>query len=207
MNDHRFVAVALLAVALGGCGGMSASECELADWRAVGYEDGSRGRSTDTFGRHRKACAKHEVAADFDDYQAGRQSGLREYCKPERGYQEGARGAQYHGVCPADLESDFYDAFLEGQILYNLESAVAKTARQIESNKARMNSIEKKLAENTSDAIRGLSSDKLAELVVETKQLAEERITLEQENEQLEQRLAREQEELDSHKSQLVTRR
>ena len=207
MNYLRIVATAVLAVALSGCGGMSASECELANWRAVGYEDGSRGRSTDTFGRHRKACAKHDVAADFDDYQAGRQDGLREYCKPERGYQEGVRGAQYHGVCPAELEASFYDAFLEGQILYNLRSAVAKTSRQIESNKARMNSIEKQLAENTSDAIRGLSSDELAQLVVETKQLAEERITLEQENEQLEQRLAREQEELAAHESQLVTRR
>ena len=207
MNYFRVAAIALLSVALWGCGGMSASECELADWRAVGYEDGSRGRSTDAFGRHRKACAKHEVAANFDDYQAGRQAGLREYCKPERGYQEGARGGQYHGVCPADLEADFYDAFLEGQILYNLESAVAKTTRQIESNKSRMNAIEKRLAENTSDAIRGLSSEQLADLVVETKQLAEERITLEQENEALEQRLAREREELAAHKSQLVSRR
>jgi hypothetical protein len=207
MNYFRIIATVALAIALWGCGGMSASECELADWRAVGYEDGSRGRPTDTFGRHRKACAKHEVAADFDDYQDGRQAGLREYCKPERGYQEGARGAQYHGVCPAGLEPDFYDAFVEGQILYNLESAVAKTRRQLDSNKARMNSIEKQLAENTSDAIRGLPSDQLAELVVETKQLAEERITLAQENEQLEQQLAREQEELAAHKSQLVTRR
>jgi hypothetical protein len=207
MNFFRIVSAMLLTIALSGCGGMSASECELADWRAVGYEDGSRGRSTSAFGQHRKACAKHEVAANFDDYQAGRQSGLREYCKPERGYQEGARGAQYHGVCPAELEPDFYDAFVEGQILYNLESAVAKTSHQIESNKARMNAIEKKLADNTSDAIRGLSSDQLAELVVETKQLAEERMTLEQENEQLEQRLAREREELAAHKSQLVTRR
>ena len=207
MNYFRIFATVLLTVTLWGCGGMSANECELADWRAVGYEDGSRGRATDTFGRHRKACAKHEVAADFDDYQAGREAGLREYCNPERGYQEGARGAQYHGVCPADLEPDFYDAYVEGQILYNLESAVVKTERQIASNKARMNTIEKQLAENTSDAIRGLSSDQIAEIVVETKQLAEERITLEQENEQLEQRLAREREELDAHKSQLVTRR
>jgi len=207
MTYLKTAAVALVSLSLWGCGGMSASECELADWRAVGYEDGSRGRSTEAFGQHRRACAKHEVAADFDDYQAGRQAGLREYCKPERGYQEGARGARYQGVCPADLEPDFYDAFLEGQILFNLESAVARTSRQIESNKSRMNAIEKKLADNTSDAIRGLSSDELAALVVETKQLAEERMTLERENEQLEQRLAREQEELAAHRSQLVTRR
>lgn len=207
MTYLRIPAAALLAVALSGCGGMSASECELADWRAVGYEDGSRGRTTDVFARHRKACAKHEVAADFDDYQAGRQAGLREYCKPERGYREGARGAQYQGVCPADLEAEFYHAFVEGQILYNLESAVTRTERQIESNKARMNAIEKRLADNTSDAIRGLPQEELADLIVETKQLAEERMTLEQENEQLEQRLAREREELAAHRSQLVTRR
>ena len=52
-------------VGLVGCAGMSASECQLADWEAVGYEDGARGSSSDQFGTHRKNCAKHDVAPDF----------------------------------------------------------------------------------------------------------------------------------------------
>jgi hypothetical protein len=207
MYQWRILILVSGLLALAGCGGMSASECELADWRAVGYEDGVRGSSTDAFGRHRKSCAKHEVAPDFNNYQVGREAGLREYCQPERGYQEGSRGAKYLGVCPADLEASFYDNYLEGQILYNLESAVAKTSRQIDSNKSRMKTIENKLAGNTSEVLSDLSGEELAAILVETKQLAEERIELGQENEQLEARLEREKDELAAHKNQLVSRR
>ena len=202
-----FTLAAGLAV-LSGCGGMSASECEYADWRAVGYEDGSRGRTTDVFASHRKSCAKHEVAPDFAAYQSGREAGLREYCQPERGYREGERGADYLGVCPADLEASFYDSYLEGHQLYMLKSAVAKTSRQIDANKARMNQIERTLASKTAAALSGeLTNDELAAAMVATKQLTEERMTLGSEVEQLEATLERQQAELADYQDQLVTRR
>ena len=69
MNSKWISISALLVFAgLGGCASMSSEECENSDWRAVGYEDGSNGYSTDRFGGRRKACAKHGITADFQAY-------------------------------------------------------------------------------------------------------------------------------------------
>ena len=73
-------------IALGGCASMSGDECATSDWTAVGYEDGSRGYTSDRFGNHRKACAKHGITPDFQAYQQGRTDGLVEFCQPSRGY-------------------------------------------------------------------------------------------------------------------------
>ena len=78
--------VVLAALVMSGCASMSSEECALSDWSAVGYEDGSRGYTTERFSNHRKSCAKHGVTADFRAYQEGRDEGLVEFCQPSRGY-------------------------------------------------------------------------------------------------------------------------
>ena len=42
-------------LALAGCAGMSEQACLTSDWRTVGFEDGSLGRSEATIGNYRKA--------------------------------------------------------------------------------------------------------------------------------------------------------
>jgi len=98
---------ALMALAISGCASMSESECLSTDWRTVGYEDGVAGYSGDRIGSYRKACGKHGIAPDLSQYQAGRDMGLREFCKPANGFRVGVRGHGYNGVCPADLDGDF----------------------------------------------------------------------------------------------------
>lgn len=208
MHCWKIFAVGAALAILVGCGGMSANECSLADWRAVGYEDGVNGRSTDQFGSYRKNCAKHEVAPDFQTYQSGREAGLQEYCQPQRGFREGARGAKYVGVCPAGLENAFLASYHEGRTLYELEHAVNSTSRQIASRKSRMKEIEKELTGVMADALTdGTSGEERAKLLVETKQLAEERITLENEVDELQVQLRVRKEELAEHREQLVVQR
>ena len=81
-NRLKLVGVALVMVFMSGCATMSGDECMTTDWSSIGYEDGARGYTTDRFSKHRKACAKHGVQADFGSYQAGRDQGLIEYCQP-----------------------------------------------------------------------------------------------------------------------------
>ena len=81
---------------------MSAEECALSDWHAVGFEDGSLGYAAARLGDHRRACAEHGYAPDFAAYQAGREEGLRLYCQPSRGFNVGSKGGQYNGVCGAE---------------------------------------------------------------------------------------------------------
>lgn len=208
MRHWQIVPVLAGVMSVLGCSGMSANECELADWRAVGYEDGVQGRSTDRFGTHRKNCAKHEVAPDFQTYQAGRAAGLREYCQPARGFSEGSRGAKYQGVCPAGLEADFLSSYYDGRTLYELEHAVNSTSRQIASRKSRMKDIETEITGVMTGVLADdTSGEERAKLLVETKQLAEERITLEQEVDDLQQQLRVRKEELAEHREQIVAQR
>jgi hypothetical protein len=199
--------LSIAIVGLSGCAGMSQNECQLADWRAVGYEDGSRGQAPAAFGERRQACAKHGVTPDFQAYQAGRNDGLREYCQPARGFDEGRRGARYMGVCPGSLEQDFMGGYTEGRTLYQLESAVRSTTRQIKYHESRIKEIEKELADIAAAFLTDeMTGEERARLLVETKQLAEERVTLASDLDDLEHDLVHQQEELAAQQAQLVTR-
>lgn len=137
------ILIALLGVAVvSGCASMSSEECASSDWRAVGYEDGSRGYTSDRFATHRKACAKHGITADFATYQQGRSDGLLEFCRPSRGYNLGASGGRYGGVCAADLEPEFLDAYRAGQQLYSLRSNVSAANSQIYAREQELQDIE-----------------------------------------------------------------
>ena len=141
------ILLTLLVIGLGGCATMSGDECATSDWTAVGYEDGSRGHTSDRFSKHRKACAKHGVTPDFTAYQEGRSDGLIEFCQPGRGFNLGSNGGQYKGVCSVELEADFLDAYRVGQQLYTLRSNVSAANSQIYSKEHELEDIEEQTTE------------------------------------------------------------
>lgn len=141
---YRLLGV-VAALGLSGCATMSADECLLSDWRTIGYEDGANGFSSNRLGERRKACAKHGVAPDFDEYRAGREAGLREFCQPSRGFNLGASGGRYNGVCSADQEPMFLDAYRNGQHLYTLRSNVDASNYAINSRRAELERVEQEL--------------------------------------------------------------
>jgi len=99
----------------------------------IGFEDGSRGYGSERLGEHRKACAKHGVTPDLQAYRQGREEGLRDFCQPARGYNLGSRGGRYNGVCSAEMEGDFLDAYRAGYHLYELQASVNSANAQISS--------------------------------------------------------------------------
>lgn len=121
-RSSRYILPALLLTALfvAGCaGGMSKKECAVADWYAVGVEDGSKGYDLSRLGSHRKACAKAGVTPDADRYAQGRLVGLQSYCTFERGRAQGQRGAAMSTVCPAGpLEAQFTQGYNAGLPLF-----------------------------------------------------------------------------------------
>lgn len=175
MNSRLATTIFVVALlGIGGCASMSADECAMSDWHTIGYEDGSMGYAGDRLGNHRKACAKHGVAPDFEAYQAGRRDGLRQFCQPSRGFNVGASGARYNGVCPSDLEPDFVDAFNSGHKLYKLRSNVNAANSQIAAREADLERAHERLREVEAGLI---SRDTLAEerilLLVDLKELSE----------------------------------
>jgi hypothetical protein len=154
--NTRWAGILTIIALLGasGCASMSADECAVSDWHTIGYEDGARGYSADQIGRHRKACAKHGVAPDFESYQAGRKDGLRQFCQPSRGFNLGASGGRYNGVCPSDMEFDFVEAFNSGHQLYNLRASVNSATHQINAKESEL--------EHTKDDIRTAEAELIA---------------------------------------------
>ncbi len=170
------------ALALGGCASMSADECLLSDWRTIGYEDGARGYTSDRLGQHRKACAKHGVAPDFDEYRAGREEGLREFCQPSRGFSLGSNGGQYYGVCASDQEPYFLDAYKRGQHLYSLRSNVQAANYAISSRESELERVEQQIRDTEAALILAdTPAEERVLMLVDLKELSEEAGRLEAE--------------------------
>ncbi len=168
------ILLSMLVIGLSGCATMSGDECATSDWTAVGFEDGSRGYTSDRFGKHRKACAKHGITADFQAYQQGRSQGLVEFCQPGRGVNLGANGGQYNGVCSVELEADFLDAYRVGQQLYTLRSNVSSANSQIHNKKHELKDIEDQITHNEALLIgdRTTTEDRVL-LLADLKRLSE----------------------------------
>ena len=205
LGKRTSILLSLLVIGLAGCATMSSDECATSDWTAVGYEDGSRGYTSERFSKHRKACAKHGVTADFQAYQQGRSQGLVEFCQPGRGFNLGANGGQYKGVCSVELEADFLDAYRVGQQLYKLRSNVSSANSQINYKKQELEDIEGQISHKealligdqttTEDRVLLLAelkrlSERTGELEVEIEALIADRARHEQNLQHYEQTVA-----------------
>ena len=206
LNSRLALKLGIVAAmaALAGCNSMSAQECQSTDWRTVGYEDGVNGFAGDRIGRYRNACSEHGVTPDLAQYQAGRDQGLTEFCKPANGFRVGARGAGYSGVCPADLDESFVDAYQSGRQLYALRSRVGSTQDQIYSMRAELDQIDRDLVSVAAQIVDPtLTAEQRAQLVVDTKHLAERKGELKARIPQLEGELVGYQRELDDYRATL----
>lgn len=97
----------------------------MADWYAIGYEDGAQGLPETRIGAHREACAKHGVTPDLRAYQQGREEGLLGFCTARSGFNQGRDGYEYKGICPSLLEPDFLDGYAAGLDIYRASSTVS----------------------------------------------------------------------------------
>lgn len=187
MNRMIVNAVTMMTIAvLSGCASMSSEECVNSDWVAIGYEDGSRGYTTDKFGSRRKACAKHGVTADFKAYQAGRQEGLVEFCQPSRGYNLGASGGKYYGVCDVAMEGEFLDAYRVGSQLHTLRTNVNNASSSIYSKEAELKRTKEKIRAKQAELISDdVTTQDRVMLLADLKDLSEHSGKLETEIERL----------------------
>ncbi len=176
------ILVMTAALFMAGCASMSADECAVSDWRAIGFEDGSRGYTADRIGQHRKACAKHGYTPSFDDYRAGREEGLREFCQPSRGFALGSAGGQYYGVCASDQEPYFLDAYRNGAHLHTLRSNVNSASNAIRAREAELERVKVQIRDTEAALIsRETTMESRVLLLADLKQLSEDTGRLEAE--------------------------
>ena len=194
-----------LAILFHGCATMDRDECLAVDWRTVGYGDGRAGYSGDRIAQHRKACAKHDVRPDLEQYRSGLETGLREYCRPANGFRLGAQGLAYGGQCPVDLDDAFVDAHESGRQLYWLQTRLAGATHQIDSKRRELDRIEDEIVRRSALAISGEATDEQRALaVVDVKQFAERAGRLKSEIRQLEADRVLYERELDDYQAGLV---
>ncbi len=198
--EWKLVLALGFTVALGGCATMSGEECMATDWSAVGYEDGARGYTSDRFATHRKACAKHGVTADFGAYQSGREHGLREYCQPGRGFDVGASGGRYYGVCDVQLEGDFLDAYNAGAQLYSLRSNVNRANAEINARERELEELRDQMKQNELLLVDDETTmEQRIVLLADLKEMSERKGRLEAEIRELYDVRARHQSELEAY--------
>ncbi|NJC41537.1 hypothetical protein GGQ87_001795 [Brevundimonas alba] len=140
------------ALALGSCATMSEEQCMAGDWSGQGYVDGQSGYTMSRLDEHAEACAKHGIAPDATAYAAGRRQGLVYYCTPAKGFEVGRTGSGYGGVCPSELEADFMPAYRDGQIVHEVEAALAAARSRVDGLGARLQELDEKIVAKQAEA-------------------------------------------------------
>ena len=194
----KSVCLVLLSVLMVGCATLNEDECVTADWYEIGYSDGVKGQPDSYLEKHRKACAKHGVRANLDDWLAGREAGLKRYCTAQKGYEEGLNNRTYHGVCEGRAADEFLRAYEQGQQLYqqrtlvsDLERDIAQTSEDIVALEDEWNAIRRALLNDN------LSATERAELINQLERNKEESETLRIRRDRLDDDLHRAQYDLD----------
>ena len=107
---------ALFAIAA--CGSLdtdtAGNECSPAHWKGFGFEDGVRGLENKNFSIRNEACAKDGKDIRRTRYMAGYTDGVARFCTAENGYNQGATGYVYTGICPISMEESFVKALKAG---------------------------------------------------------------------------------------------
>jgi hypothetical protein len=167
--------IAGLTMLFGGCATLDKDECLHADWQSIGYEDGARGYKASRIASHRKACAKHGIAPDFDRYEAGRLKGLEEWCTPRNGYQQGVRGHHYNGVCPESLEGPFMEALAYGKDVHAYASQVERQEEDLKKMVADLGTLQMDLAAMEEELVRsGVSPRRRRHLLAQIRRLEDD---------------------------------
>jgi hypothetical protein len=199
------ISLVVVIVSLTGCAGMSEQACLVTDWRSVGFEDGVVGRSVASIGSYRQSCSRHGVAPDLEQYRAGHADGVGVYCRAGNGFEVGRRGNRYAGVCPADMEPAFLEAYAEGRELYELESSLRAVENQIAGRHRRLEQLNQELtAAGVAIIADETSTEQRAELLLNIAAMAKEQGTIAEELESLELERALREQDLFSYRQQLA---
>jgi hypothetical protein len=174
LNFLSFLLISMLTLA--GCATLDKNECLNADWQTIGFEDGAKGYAATRIRSHRKACAKHGVAPDFETYEAGRLKGLEQWCKPRNGYYLGVRGERYNGVCPDYLVPAFVEALNLGRALYEYEKQVKKHESELRKMNAALETMDEDILALEDEMVSdGVSPRRRLKLLDEIRMLEDDR--------------------------------
>lgn len=121
----KFALLTAFVIALSGCATtqtLKPKDCTVADWQAVGYQDGLRGASSQMILRHTNTC-QGQATPNRELWETGRQKGLLEYCTPTNAYNMGRMGHTLTGVCEHNLD-ELHRANIMGLQQYEMSERI-----------------------------------------------------------------------------------
>lgn len=101
------VLAVLIMVMLTGCASLSREQCQRGDWYGIGLADGQAGEPAQRMDRHVRACSEYGIRVDDQQYRAGHDRGLVEYCTIDNAFESGLQGRRYQRVCPPAIDALF----------------------------------------------------------------------------------------------------
>jgi hypothetical protein len=148
---HRLTAL-LCMFFLSGCATLSQEDCRRGDWFSVGIRDGRSGETRSRLSDHVQACSEYGIAINNEAYFAGREQGLRDYCRIDNAFSEGLQGHQYQHVCPSSVDGLFARYHSAAYSIYEHRSELDRLDQEISSQESRLHN--KKLNDEDRKRIR-----------------------------------------------------
>ncbi len=132
----------LSVLVLAGCATLSQEDCLRGDWFGVGMKDGLAGEPESLLSEHAKACYEYGIVVENQTYFAGREQGLRDYCRLENAFAVGLNGRPYHHVCPGPIDGLFghfhaaaYAVYVAHSEMERIENELYSKERQLHDKK------------------------------------------------------------------------
>ena len=115
MRKSITLAALVLVVACGSLeNDIATNQCDAAQWKGYGFQDGVRGMESNSFTTRSQDCDPAENDVRRERYMAGYANGVERFCTAENGYNQGVTGYVYKGICPISMEDKFVKALKEG---------------------------------------------------------------------------------------------
>ncbi len=150
MKSHSKVVtlglMAATALSLSACSSTVSEEaCQVGNWEAQGFEDGSKGRAPDQLNKIVEACTKYGFSVDNQAWLKGYEAGLPRYCTYERGYERGESGASYNQVCGGELAEEYGPGYEEGVQRYRIYRQYEKLVDNYQYQRQRLEEYRRRL--------------------------------------------------------------
>ena len=140
MLIRHAIGLLLIPVLLAGCQSMSESECKVADWGRVGFDDGARGVHERRIAAYAEDCGKIGVQPNAAAYRQGWDAGIKRFCTAASGWRAGLDGqADKEQVCLGQPGFERFSYYL------NAGLQVYRTRERIRENNQETNRLQKKL--------------------------------------------------------------
>jgi len=150
-RTYKKIAMGLMAasaLALSACSSVVSEEvCQVGNWEAQGFEDGSKGRSPGRLNKIVEACTEYGLSVDNQAWLKGYEAGLPRYCTYERGFERGESGSSYNQVCGGELAQEYGPGYEDGRQQYAIYQQYEKLIERYEYKRQRLYELRRQLRE------------------------------------------------------------